>query len=102
MPTPRSRLSKEPEEMFRTEAKPAPMNDPNVDPKLFIDMKRANRVPSIPGGQSCPDKIKNGINLKFPSKQVKNNKFKVILPKSTFSGLGGVCRSTQSEMLCSA
>lgn len=88
MPTPRSRLSKEPEEMFRTEAKPAPTNDPNVDPKLFIDMKRANRVPSIPGGQSCPDKIKNGINLKFPSKQVKNNKFKVILRKSTFSGLG--------------
>lgn len=50
--------------MFRIEANPAPTNDPTVEPKLFIDMKRANRVPSIPGGQSFPDKIKNGMNLK--------------------------------------
>lgn len=65
MATPKGRLSKEPEEMFRTDATPAPTNDPNVDPKLFIDIKRANRVPSIPGGHSCPDKIRNGINLQF-------------------------------------
>lgn len=63
MAIPRERLSKEPEEMFKAEANPAPTNDPNVDPKLFIDIKRANRVPSIPGGHSCPDKIRNGINL---------------------------------------
>lgn len=60
---PKRRLSKEPDEMFRTEATPAPKKDPNVDPKLFIDIKRANRVPSIPGGHNCPDKIRNGINL---------------------------------------
>lgn len=61
MPT--RRLSKDPEEMFKTDANPAPTNDPTVEPKLLIDIKRANRVPSIPGGQSCPDKIKNGMNL---------------------------------------
>lgn len=60
---PRRRLSNEPEEIFRIEANPAPTNDPIVDPKLFIDMNRANRVPSIPGGQSCPDKIRKGMNL---------------------------------------
>lgn len=65
MTIPNRRLSKEPEEMLKTEANPAPTNDPNIDPKLFIDIKRANRVPSIPGGQSCPDKIRNGINLHF-------------------------------------
>ena len=68
MTIPSRRLSKEPEEMFSTEANPAPAKDPNVDPKLFIDIKRANRVPSIPGGQSCPDKIRNGINLHFRGK----------------------------------
>jgi hypothetical protein len=51
--------------MFNMEANPAPTNDPIVVPKLFIDMKRANNVPSIPGGHSCPDKIRNGINLQF-------------------------------------
>lgn len=60
---PRRRLSNEPEEIFRIEANPTPTNDPIVDPKLFIDMNRANRVPSIPGGQSCPDKIRKGMNL---------------------------------------
>lgn len=65
MAMPKLRLSKEPEEMFKIEANPAPMNDPKVEPKLFMDMKRANKVPSIPGGQSCPDKIRNGINLQF-------------------------------------
>lgn len=62
---PKIRLSKEPEERFKIEANPALTNDPRVDPKLFIDIKRANKVPSIPGGQSCPDKIRNGINLQF-------------------------------------
>ncbi|KAE8677274.1 hypothetical protein F3Y22_tig00111540pilonHSYRG00126 [Hibiscus syriacus] len=60
---PRRRLSKDPEEMFKIDANPAPTNDPMLAPKLFIDIKSANSVPSIPGGQSCPDKIKNGINL---------------------------------------
>lgn len=60
---PKRRLSKDPEEMFKIDANPAPTNDPTVDPKLFIDIKRAKSVPSIPGGQSCPDKIKNGMNL---------------------------------------
>jgi hypothetical protein len=68
MAMPKPRLSKEPEEMFKIEASPAPMNDPKVDPKLFMDIKRANKVPSIPGGQSCPDKIRNGINLQFMNK----------------------------------
>lgn len=63
MKMPTGRLSNEPEEMFRIEANPAPKIDPTMDPKLLIDMKRANRVPSIPGGHSCPDKIKNGMNL---------------------------------------
>jgi len=62
---PKRRLSNDPESMFNTEAKPAPKKDPSVLPKLFIDMKRANKVPSIPGGHSCPDKIRKGINLQF-------------------------------------
>lgn len=61
MPT--RRLSKFPDEILRIEASPAPTNDPTVEPKLFIDIKSANKVPSIPGGQSCPDKIRKGINL---------------------------------------
>ena len=65
MAMPERRLSKEPEDMLKIEAKPAPMNDPIVDPKLLIDMKRANKVPSIPGGHSWPDKIRNGINLQY-------------------------------------
>lgn len=63
MVIPKGRLSNDPEEMFRNEASPAPTNDPRVDPKLFMDIKRANKVPSIPGGQSCPDKMRNGMNL---------------------------------------
>lgn len=70
---PKRRLSKDPESMFNIEAKPAPTKDPIVVPKLFIDMKRANNVPSIPGGHSCPDKIRKGINLHFFSKE-KNQK----------------------------
>lgn len=62
---PKARLSKDPEEILKNEANPAPANDPNVDPKLFIDIKRAKRVPSIPGGHSCPDKMRNGMNLKM-------------------------------------
>lgn len=62
---PKRRLSNDPESMFNMDAKPAPTKDPSVDPKLFIDMKSANKVPSIPGGQSCPDKIRKGINLQF-------------------------------------
>ncbi|KAK0602309.1 hypothetical protein LWI29_032208 [Acer saccharum] len=60
---PERRLSKDPDEMFRTEANPTPTNDPTVEPKLFIDINKAKRVPSIPGGNSCPDKIKNGMSL---------------------------------------
>lgn len=69
MTMPIRRLSKEPDEIPKIEAKPAPTNDPNVEPKLFIDIKRANKVPSIPGGQSCPDKMRNGINLQFMKKK---------------------------------
>lgn len=65
---PNRRLSKDPESKFNIEAKPAPTKDAIVVPKLFIDMKRANNVPSIPGGHSRPDKIKNGINLQFFSR----------------------------------
>lgn len=60
---PSRRLSNDPEEILRMEASPAPTKEPTVEPKLLIDIKRANNVPSIPGGQSCPDKIRNGINL---------------------------------------
>lgn len=60
-----NKLSKEPDDMLNTEAKLAPPNDPIVDPKLFIDIKRANNVPSIPGGHNCPDRIRNGMNLQI-------------------------------------
>lgn len=60
---PNRRLSKFSEEISSTEANAAPKNEPNVELKLFIDMKSAKSVPSIPGGQSCPDRIRNGINL---------------------------------------
>lgn len=66
---PKRRLSKDPEEMFKTEANPAPTKDPTVAPKLFIDMKRAKRVPSTPGGHNCPDNIRNGMNLLLHQKQ---------------------------------
>lgn len=69
MTIPKRRLSKDPESMFNIEANPAPAKDPTVVPKLFIDMKRANKVPSIPGGHSFPDKIKKGINLQFLCQQ---------------------------------
>lgn len=59
------KLLKEPDDMLKIEAKLAPPNDPIVVPKLLIDIKRANNVPSIPGGHSCPDKIRNGINLQI-------------------------------------
>lgn len=60
---PKWRLSKELDEMLRSEAKPAPRNEFTVKPRLFIDMKRAKSVPSIPGGHSRPEIIKNGIIL---------------------------------------
>lgn len=63
MVMPKRRLSNDPDEMFKSEANPAPTNDPTVEPKLFIDMNKAKRVPSIPGGHSCPDKMRNGMNL---------------------------------------
>lgn len=50
-------------ERFKADAIAAPRNEPSVEPRLLIDMKRANSVPSIPGGQSCPDRIRNGIIL---------------------------------------
>lgn len=59
--------------MLRIEANPAPTNDPIVEPKLFMDIKSANKVPSIPGGQSCPDRMRNGINL-----QIKNGKIRIL------------------------
>jgi hypothetical protein len=37
-------------------------------------MKRANSVPSIPGGQSCPDRIRNGIILPNRSILVRTQK----------------------------
>lgn len=43
MMMPRRRLSKEPDYMFKIKAKLAPMNDPNVDPKLVIDINREIR-----------------------------------------------------------
>ena len=60
---PKWRLPKEFDEMLSSEAKPAPRNELTVTPRLFIDMKRAKSVPSIPGGHSCPEIIKNGIIL---------------------------------------
>ena len=36
MAMPKTRLSKEPEEMFNIEANPAPRNDQKVDPKLTL------------------------------------------------------------------
>ena len=60
---PRRRLSKDSDDMFSTEAKAAPKNEPNVEPRLFMDINRAKSVPSIPGGHSCPEMIKNGIIL---------------------------------------
>lgn len=69
--------------MLKTEAKLAPTNDPIVDPKLFIDIKRANNVPSIPGGHSCPDKIRNGINLQIMEKKyIHNGKIKLCVETS--------------------
>lgn len=76
MPIPNLRLSKEPEKMSRTEARLAPTNELIVDPKLFMDMKRANRVPSIPGGQSCPDRIRKGMNLHSKMKLLVTSKRK--------------------------
>lgn len=63
MAMPNSRLSKDPDDRFKNEASAAPANDPSVEPKLFIDIKSANKVPSIPGGHNWPDKMRNGINL---------------------------------------
>jgi hypothetical protein len=68
---PKPRLSKDPEERFKIEANPAPTKDPSVEPKLFIDIKRANSVPSIPGGHNCPDNIRNGINLQRQTRNVR-------------------------------
>lgn len=62
-------MSNDPDEMFKYEANPAPANDPTVEPKLFMDMNKAKRVPSIPGGHSCPDKIRNGMNLQEKFRQ---------------------------------
>ena len=60
---PKTRLSNEPDERFSSEASPAPVNDPTVEPRLLIDIKSANRGPSIPGGHNWPDKMRNGMNL---------------------------------------
>lgn len=68
------RLSKEPDEMFKFDANQAPTNELTVAPKLFIDMKSANKVPSMPGGHSCPDNIRNGMNLFSPSTNINQNK----------------------------
>ena len=68
MAKPTNIFSKDPEEIPRSEANPAPMNDPTVFPRLFIDINSANSVPSIPGGHRRPDKIKNGMNLRLKPK----------------------------------
>jgi hypothetical protein len=60
---PSVRLSNCAVEMFKADVRAAPRNDPSVEPRLLMDMNRANSVPSIPGGQSCPDRIRNGIIL---------------------------------------
>lgn len=57
-------FSNDPDDIPRSEANPAPMNDPTVFPRLFIDINSANSVPSIPGGHRRPDKIRNGMNLR--------------------------------------
>lgn len=63
---PSRRLSKFWDEIFNAEAKNAPKNDPSVEPRLFMDMNNAKRVPSIPGGHSWPEIIKKGIILHSP------------------------------------
>jgi hypothetical protein len=60
---PSVRLSNCAVEMFKADVRAAPRNDPSVEPRLLMDINRANSVPSIPGGQSCPDRIRNGIIL---------------------------------------
>lgn len=62
-PKPSARLSNCADEMLKADARAAPKNEPKVEPKLLMDMNRANSVPSIPGGQSCPERMRNGIIL---------------------------------------
>jgi len=69
-PKPRARLSNCPVVRFKADARADPRNEPTVEPRLLIDMKRANSVPSIPGGQSCPDRIRNDIILPNRSLQM--------------------------------
>lgn len=57
------RLSKDFEEMFKIEVNLVFKNEFKVVLKLFIDMKRANRVFLMLGGYSWFDKIRNGMNL---------------------------------------
>lgn len=82
---PRGRLLKEPEEISNIDANQAPTNEPTVFPKFFIDMNRANKVPSIPGGQSCPDKIRNGINLFLDQKKDTKMKSKTVVSNKKMS-----------------
>jgi hypothetical protein len=61
--------------MSRAEVNAAPRNEPNVELRLLMDMNRANSVPSIPGGQSCPERIRNGIILPNENTVVRNRNF---------------------------
>jgi hypothetical protein len=47
MAMPKTRLSKEPEEMFNIEANPAPRNDPKVDPKLTLSTSPSERFQEL-------------------------------------------------------
>lgn len=59
--------------MFKTEASPAPRNPLIVAPRLFMDMKRANKVPSMPGGHRWPDNIRKGMNLQVNERVCKRS-----------------------------
>jgi hypothetical protein len=58
--------------MFKADVNAAPRNEPNVELRLLMDMNSANSVPSIPGGQSCPERIRKGIILKNENTVVRN------------------------------
>lgn len=88
MANPKNIFPKDPEEIPKSEANPAPMNDPIVFPRLFIDINSAKSVPSIPGGHRRPDKIKNGMNLRYKQKHVyeltRNYVLEIIRRKRTY------------------
>lgn len=81
--------------MCRAEANPAPKSELSVAPRLFMDIKRAKSVPSIPGGHRRPEMIRNGINLQ----EYKRHKQRLIsrikyLTKITFNGFAEIPQKT--------